>query len=565
MKYNNLYHKIAGLALATLAVAACSDDWNEHYDAQQQTGVNSTLWQTISGNENLSHFAEVIQTCGYDKNLNSNQIFTVFAPTNEYFTEAEKTALITQYNEKKAANTKDEDNPTIKQFVQNHIALYNYSAANGREDTLTMMNGKYLTLNTQAAGGQKILSGNQLHNNGILYIIEGVAPYDHNVFERLGVIEGLDSIAEFLYSYNKYEFIPELSVPGGIENGQTVYLDSVMQLQNEMFSQLNARINSEDSTYWMLAPNNDEWKRLVEEYTPYFYYHSGIEKRDSLNYTLARMAILAGSVFSRTTNPDAAIQDSIRSTHAISYARRKSVYGSSELAYYEYKNPFDEGRPFYGTEEIAASNGSVWKANTWNIDKKETFYQTVIVEAEDISSSLKEVDETTTNPNPSVISVPRKNPFYNLISGNSYVEIYPQGSTNTTTTFYIPDVLSNIEYDLYLITAPGTAGVEDTSMVAPINRLPNKLRLTLGWYKEDGTEDDERVISEIETSGIKADTILVQSGVKFPTCSVGLQTPQVTLSINTRVSNREITAGSFNRTLRVDCIVLKPHEESESN
>ena len=565
MKYNNLYHKMAGLALATLAVAACSDDCNEQYDAQQQTGVNSTLWQTISGNENLSHFAEVIQTCGYDKNLNSNQVFTVFAPTNEYFTEADKTALIKQYNEEKAANTKDEDNSTIKQFVQNHIALYNYSAANGREDTLTMMNGKYLTLNTQAAGGQKILSGNQLHNNGILYIIEGVTPYDHNVFEKLGAIEGLDSIAEFLYSYNKYEFIPELSVPGGIENGQTVYLDSVMQLQNEMFSQLNARINSEDSTYWMLAPNNDEWKRLVEEYTPYYTYHKGVEKRDSLNYTLARMAILEGSIFSRTTNPDAAIQDSIRSTHAIPYAARKYYYGSSELAYYEYKNPFDEGRPFYGAEAIAASNGTVWKANIWNIDKKETFYQTVIVEAEDISSSLKEVDETTTNPNPSVISVPRKNPFYNLISGNSYVEIYPQGSTNTTTTFYIPNVLSNIEYDLYLITAPGTAGVEDTSMVAPINRLPNKLRLTLGWYKEDGTEDDERVISEIETSGIKADTILVQSGVKFPTCSVGLQTPQVTLSINTRVSNREITAGSFNRTLRVDCIVLKPHEESESN
>lgn len=564
MKYNNLYNKIAGVALASLAVVACSDDWNEHYDAQLQTGVNSTLWQTISGNENLSNFAEVIQTCGYDKNLNSEQVFTVFAPTNEYFTEAEKAALIKQYNEEKAANTKDKDNSTIKQFVQNHIALYNYSAANGREDTLTMLNGKYLVLNEQTAGGQKIRSGNQLHNNGILYIIEGITPYNHNVFEKLGAIEGLDSIANFLYSYNKYEFIPELSVPGGIENGQTIYLDSVMQLQNEMFSYLG-RINSEDSTYWMLAPNNDEWNRLIEEYTPYFYYHTGVEKRDSLNFTLARMAILQGSVFSRTINPDEAIQDSIRSTNAVSYAYRERAYGSSELAYYEYKNPFDEGRPFYGAEEIAASNGSVWKANTWNIDKKETFYQTVIIEAEDISSSLKEVDEKTTNPNPTVVTVPRKNPFYNQISGNSYIEIYPQGSPNTTTTFYIPNVLSNLEYDLYLITAPGTANVEDTALVAPINRLPNKLRLTLGWYKEDGTEDSKRVISEIEASSIKPDTILVQSGVKFPTCSIGMTTPQVTLSINTRVSNREVNAGSYNRTLRVDCIILKPHEESESN
>jgi uncharacterized surface protein with fasciclin (FAS1) repeats len=85
MKRYNIYKKVLGLALAVLTFAACSDTWDEHYDRLGEGKNDASLWQAISQNSNLSNFAKVIQACGYDKALNSSQVFTVFAPTNEHF------------------------------------------------------------------------------------------------------------------------------------------------------------------------------------------------------------------------------------------------------------------------------------------------------------------------------------------------------------------------------------------------------------------------------------------------------------------------------------------------
>ena len=79
MKYNNIYNKVIGVALAALSLTACTDTWNDHYDAASgmENGVDATLWETISTQDNLSNFAKVVKACGYDKALNSSQMFTV--------------------------------------------------------------------------------------------------------------------------------------------------------------------------------------------------------------------------------------------------------------------------------------------------------------------------------------------------------------------------------------------------------------------------------------------------------------------------------------------------------
>ena len=45
--------------------------------------------------------------------------------------------------------------------------------------------------------------------------------------------------------------------------------------------------------------------------------------------------------------------------------------------------------------------------------------------------------------------------------------------------------------------------------------------------------------------------------------SYGLEeeNPQVTLKVETRVSNAQQRNNQYTRTMRIDCIVLKPHEE----
>ena len=221
MKYSKKYIKVLGLALATLTFNACSDDWDEHYKVQPQvSGVS--LWQTISTDENLSNFKLVLEHCGYDKVLSSPQVFTVFAPTNDYFSEAQANAQKAIYDEDKLKGRKEKENRAIKEFVMNHIALYNHSVSTEFNDTIVMMNGKYLslinkTVNGQSAGSigdQSFLSSQQPHGNGILYMVDGQVDYFPNVLEQLDKVDGLDSIAAFFDRYNEYEFIPDnASVP----------------------------------------------------------------------------------------------------------------------------------------------------------------------------------------------------------------------------------------------------------------------------------------------------------------------------------------------------------------
>ena len=95
---------------------SCTDTWDEHY----QTGVmgEGTLWESIKNNQQLSNFARVIEATGYAKSLSSSQVFTVFAPTNDSFTDADANEIISQYQEGLAKGLKDEKNTAIKEFVR---------------------------------------------------------------------------------------------------------------------------------------------------------------------------------------------------------------------------------------------------------------------------------------------------------------------------------------------------------------------------------------------------------------------------------------------------------------
>ena len=402
MSTKHIYNKVIGLALAVLTFAACSDTWNDHFDNKGEGMNDQTLWQAISQNGNLSNFAKVVQACGYDKSLNSSQVFTVFAPTNDEFSAEEANELIEAYNAEKGKVTED-DNTVIKEFIQNHIALYNHSVSPTSNDSLTLMNGKKTTLSASSFGNNSILSNNGHYNNGVLFTIQGKSPYFPTVFEYLRKDPDLDSIASFFYNSRFYrkEFQASKSVEGGIVDGRTIYLDSVFRQQNDLFNSnfLNARLNNEDSTYWMLMPTNEAWRKLVDEYQNYFNYDNTVDKRDSVFYTNTRMAIMKGTAFSRTTNTDAVLKDSAMSTNAVLfYNSRKYTWGADSLHYYQYFNPLSG--IFTGNTNMACSNGIAMKVQDWKIDKRETFFQTKIIEAEgqgNIREVSKVVDKVNTN------------------------------------------------------------------------------------------------------------------------------------------------------------------------
>ena len=475
-------------------------------------------------------------------------MFTLFVPTNDCLTEADVDSLTEVYNAQKSNRIKNNDNTVIKQVLQNHMAMYNYAAiASGDSVQMMMLNGKYSYLADGGVNGVKYLSSNMLYRNGVLFTVGSRLPYFANVSEYFTMDDELDSIASFFSRYNVYEFDASRSVPGEIVDGKTVYLDSVMNLKNVMFDELGY-INREDSAYWMVVPTDRQWRKLYEEYKTYFNYDNRTAKRDSVENVMTHKAIVQGTVFNMNVQPS--VNDSVISTN----------YNKANYRYYKCLRPFDEGGVFSGARSVECSNGKVFISDNWAIDKRTTFFQEVKIEAENAyyQDSIAKCKEPV-----GTYTVPSGNPLYGQVSGNAYVQVEPRNTAVTPLIrFTIPNLLSNIGYDIYAVFAPAIASDTLTT-----DTLPLKVKFSLKYNDQDGRqvndikmENPEGGTYVYETTPNVVDTILVARDYKIPTCSYGLSEPQVRLTVE---SDRG-TASKYTRILRLDCIVFKPHEDDNN-
>lgn len=547
---NRAFCCLCGLGL----MVACTDTWNDHYAENSTTG-EGTLWQAIEQNQELSNFARVAQAAGYDTRLGSSQVFTVFAPVNANFSSEEADRLINLYQTEKQNGVRDDDNQVITQFLQNHIALFNYSVSSLSDDSITMMNGKYEVLTGSTFGHTNLITSNQYVSNGVLFTVDRPEQYFPNVYEYLRQDGEMDSLYNFLSSYNVYEFDAEESVPGDIVDGKTVFLDSVFHLNNAML-RTYGYINREDSNYLALVPTDDVWAKLYDSYKGYFNYNDLTNKRDSMVRTHIRRSIADGIFFN--LNEQKSIQDSALSTTYQTLYRNQPNY--ADPRYYFYRRPYDTGGAFSWTEAVACSNGQVLKARQWNIDKLETFLQQIKVEAE----QSRYVDTIIQAHEPlSIRTVPTTNPFYGHVSGNTFVEAQPLSSVSSTSVRYlIPDQLSNVGYDIYAVFVPAIAYDENASKE---DRLPCRVRFWVSYQEQDGTvktvslrNPKDNAVNFTTTADV-VDSVLVASDYHFPTCALDIDDPQVTLRVASNLTSS--MSSRYTRTLRLDCIILRPHQD----
>lgn len=548
-----IIHHIAISASVLTILCACAENWEDHYSEDNSLG--GTIWQAIKQNEQLSNYARVIEATGYDSKLESSQMFTVFAPTNDQFSSNEADELIARYQTEKSMGTREADNQVVKQFVQNHIALFNHSVGTTTNDSITMMNGKYEVVTHDQFGQSTILSRNDFHTNGVLYVIDRPEPYYPNIYEYLSMDGQTDSLYHFLSAYNFYEFDAEESVAGDIVKGKTIYLDSVFHLTNAMLREYGY-INREDSNYIALVPTDRAWQGMYDEYKSYFNYNNLTSKRDSMVHTHVRRAIADGTVFN--LNEQKSVTDSVISTAYQRLYRNQPNY--ADRRYYVYYRPYEAGGAFHGAQEVLCSNGVVLKQDNWSIVKSESFFQQIKVEAE----QSHYVDTIIQAREPlSVRTVPAGNPFYGKVSDNNFVEAQPLSTASSTSVRYtIPDQLSNIGYDIYAVFVPAIAFNENAS---DEDRLPCRVRFTLTYQEQDGTVTSVSLRNPVDnqvnfvTIPDVIDSILVASDIHFPTCALDIDDPQVTLRIASNITSS--MSSQYTRTLRLDCIILRPHEE----
>ncbi len=593
---------VAVLSAPLILWSACTDTWGEHYDAVEGGMADQpSLLSNIADDPNLANFYKVVQEIGASDMLSSPQQLTVWAPLA--LTSAQADSVIAVYNSEVAANKETEDNKAMTQFLYNHIALYSRTVSALTNDTVAMLNGKYMHLvGTSSESGilqENPFSGAVICNNGILYKAENVQTFFPNIREYTELQSNMDSLTSFLTFYDEYELDENASVAGGVVDGKTVYLDSVTNLTNEMLTKYGY-IQREDSTYYLIAPTDEVWAREYEKYYPYYTYDSSVSNADSLADVQTKSDIICGRIFNMSMaskynyNP----QDSLCNTqYSLNQAHnpRQNVY---------YK---PESGILAGLEKVECSNGYVYIDNKGVIDPATTFFGRKDIEA--YSSRYYEIPTNSNNEETMIVSqstyYQQKNngPVAEPDTLDMDTEIDDSGSSSssdlddeksfnyamvlaktssaqTQLQYDLPETFSNCYYNIYLVTVP-----DDQTHLPLWFQVSQNVVNANGTFPSSSTyfnnphpitEDSEGIDNTdviltqsnngrcYVASAEKVDTILLQSAVKYSYSGVGLDDGVVQLTIGSfGPSSSSYRERVYTRTLRLNEIIMVPFETEE--
>ena len=551
---------VVALIAATTGVS-CTDTWDDHYSVNGSV-PGATLWENMLLDESIRPFVRVLDSCGYKDMLNSNQVFTVWAPE---ITEEEAQEWIETYKREKSQGVVDDDNATLNQFIRNHIALYNRQVSSLTEDeTVKMLNGKRLSLTSSMLNGEVNMVGNGVpSSNGMLYKVDGPATFFPNIWERVRMDlegeNGLDSVANFFLSWNRVELDEEASVPGGIVDGETVYLDSVMYNYNIIFNNYG-QIDTEDSSYWYVAPTNKIWRENIDKYRSYFEFHNNLGKDgDSLQNLYSKLMFVYGSFFNVREQElpfNEANPDSIVATTYTSY--------SPDFSKFEW--PMQAGGLLHGLTPQDCSNGRLDKATDWRIPPTKLIYMRPIqVEAEyanNYSTVTLSGDSTAIQVN--AVEATNEN-FRVSTGGYLVVKDSRSGRTNQPEiTFKIPSTLSNCPYDIKVVFASPLAG---DSLAKEDAQLKRRFTAKIRYYSSrtgDMIEGSNArtLCTDVDVDATRMDTITVTEGFEFPVSNYGEEDPRVLLTIQS-IKGRTVPSG-YSKDLAIDCVIFEPRPTSGS-
>lgn len=285
MKIKNMKWMTGSLMTAALTagISACSDD---HFDLSSEALGKETIWQNIQANEQLSDFADILQNVYYSQTeekttpetyadlLNGDQTFTVWAPINGSFDYA-------YYKELLASGNRDNIYKVEKELIRNCMTRYSNIINGSGTKMVDLFNAKKVELDygNLTIKGTSITTPNIGASNGVLHITSTPIEYEPNLYEFLGSRENLDSINNFIKSFQTSVFNENASTQGPTINGYITWVDSVTSITNDYTRYyMGAYLDREDSTYAMIIPTDDVWKELLKKTKQYFQFKKVYEQ-----------------------------------------------------------------------------------------------------------------------------------------------------------------------------------------------------------------------------------------------------------------------------------------------
>ncbi|MCR5314921.1 MAG: fasciclin domain-containing protein [Bacteroidaceae bacterium] len=532
---------------------ACSDTWDDHYDPNLSTGnvVDATIYQQIKSTNELSDFLEILDKTGYSALLDESQIVTVFAPVNGSFN---KDSLLTEI----ANGHKDQ---VITRFVKNHIARYNYSSNTNKQDIM-LLNQKKTTLTNGVVGVDSVhaKSVNTVCNNGILHVMNSELTFHPNIYELLELDPDVDSMYTIIKYYDDDSLDVTRSVYRGVdEDGNRIYVDSVMIKANRLMQRLDSYIYREDSNYLVIAPRKSAYNERYQLVNSYFNFNVHEDDRDSLQQYYANYFTLNTLFYNRNAN--IYDKDSLVTTTYSRWDPEHNVF---------YKPYEEEGLLAPGSyyDKITCSNGIVYKTDSFPTSIYDAFFHEIKLEAEgniNIEEDEKGNQSYTKNCNYSY-----RSDNVHPVSERGYLDVMPAtAAAQPYIAYNIPNTLSG-KYDIYLVTVPLKYGrsVEDADTLKGYQFRVNMFYRTnkatdtgSQWPKTrnevlknpaDPTGKEQNFRSDPE----KIDTIFLGT-VELTECYYRTSKAGVMIQIQSYVSSSE--AKTYSRRMLLDRLVLRPH------
>ncbi len=552
MKRRNIVLKTLTCGIAALAMTACTDTWDNHYQPKTELNATETLWDLIEADPQLTQFEEFVKATGYDELLKQNRFYTIWAPVDgsEYYTTHPLNVSDSMINVYKL------------EFVENHIADYNHTASGNMSDNLVkMINGKYnrfegSTDNYTFKGAAVTPDYNIAAKNGLLHKIDGYAIFTANVWEYLAKVDSISLLNGFLKSYDEIIFDELNSVEGPTVGGQVTYLDSVVIEHNPWFERIG-QLNREDSSYTMFAPTNKAWREIYDKAKNYFVYDNQTADRDSMQDVMTKDFLCRFLVFSDRLQKSP--QDSMVAycyTNMTGYARmQREVFKGDDL----------EKLHSNLVESIKLSNGTLNIVDSYNY--RTFWHDTLRVEGESLLGEADGVNDAEyQQSNKTFYTLSRDSVAKYRQTSNGSIGVYkPSTATgNPKLRFTIDNVLS-AKYRIKVVFVPANyVNPRDTVF------LPNKFNANL--YYRDASGKKSKALSlgkNITNNPYAVDTVTLvpdkaEEGVdyfEFPVNEFNLSSGTQTctqLEIQGKVGSRE---KDFDRVFRIDQVFLEPVTE----
>ena len=563
MKKSNIFQS-GLLAVASLAIATGCSDWDDHYEANSCESATSTqtLWNVLSTNQEFSNFADLVKKVKMDGALNTEQVYTVWAPKNgspsfdyNYWSQKDSATIMTQ-------------------FIGNHIARFNHPATgllDNSDSVITTLNEKRMAFENIGGyrfNGTKVIQANTPASNGTLHVLADATPFRFNLYENVDNENyQLDSLKNYLHRYDTEILDKASSVEGPIVNGQITYLSSVYFKTNFIYSELNgAYINSEDSSYTMIYPTNTAWQKAIDAMKDKFKYIPSARFRNLRNNntqetvemdaeylkdSLPKHSIVANLIYNNNLFSNSILKKlpnlTVTTNDSALTTMRNIAYGE------------DITDMFVGATKAEMSNGIAWITDTLRYKPWLTWNPIIVVEGEDTDYSNDPENRTGTANTVRVTSTNKNPAIKQDVSGTGYMDVVPAStSAQPIISYYLPNVLST-SYHIFVDFVP--ANIRNANITS---LKPNRVKFQLTYHTEDGTS--KNVTFDNDGNNFVTDSSCISTvhvgEFTFPIAYRGVVATNgfyPALQIATRVSGKDERA-IYDRELRIDRIYLIPTE-----